>query len=90
MRSLLLTLLVLAAASVCITAFAFLYGGVMIGVPYQDATPAQNAEQQHRMGVFDWLMVGAGLAWLVTFGVVVGLGVRWVVWRTRTRAGEPK
>ena len=81
MRPLLLTLVVMMAVSVCMTAFAFLYGGVMIGVPYQDATPAQNAEQQHHMGVFDWLMLGAGLMWLATLGAAVGLGVWWVVRR---------
>ncbi len=88
MRPLLLTLLVLVAVSVCTSAFGVLYGGVTVGVPYQDATPAQLAEQHHHSGVFDWLMMGAGLMWLVTFGAAVGLGVWWVVTRKRTRPEE--
>lgn len=88
MRPLLLTLAVLVAVSVSTTVLAVGYGGVMVGVPYQDATPAQNAEQQYHMGVFDWLLAGAGLSWLATFGVTVGLGVWWVANRKGKRTEE--
>lgn len=88
MRPLLLTLLVLVAVSVGMTAFGILYGGAMVGVPYQDATPVQFAEQQHHSGVFGWLMLGAGLSWLVTFGAATVTAIMWVANRKRTRTEE--
>ena len=85
MRPLLLTLAVLVAVSVCMTTVCMGYGVVNVNVPYQDPTPAQTAAQTYHSGVVDWLMLGAELSWLVTFGAAAGLGVRWLVNRTRTR-----
>ena len=85
-----MALLVLVAVSVSMTVVAVGYGGVMVGVPYQDATPAQLASQQYHSGVFDWLMIGAGLMWLATVGAAIGLGVRWLATRTRPRTEESR
>jgi hypothetical protein len=83
-RPLALTLLVLVVVSVSMTAAAVLYGGATVGVPYPEPTPAQAASERHHMGVFDQLMLGAGVCWLVTLGAAVGLGVRWLAKRKRT------
>jgi heme/copper-type cytochrome/quinol oxidase subunit 2 len=84
-RPLVLTLLVLLAVSISTTALCVLYGGAMIGVPYQDATPAQAAEQQYHSGLFDWLMFGAGLSWLVTVAATVTTTFIWAANRKRNR-----
>lgn len=85
MRPLLLTLLVLVAVSVCMTVACMGYGVVNVNVPYQDATPVQLAEQRHHSGVLDWLMLGVGLSWLVTFGAATVTAIMWVANRKRTR-----
>lgn len=83
MRPLVLTLLMLVAVSVSMTVAAIVYGVVTVGVPYPEPTPAQAAEQRYHLGVCDQLMLGAGVCWLGTLGVAVGLGVRRVAIRKR-------
>jgi hypothetical protein len=86
-RPLLLTLAVLVAVSVCMTVACVGYCVVfpVNMVPGPEDTPMMKANgARYSDGLF-WLMLGAMLAWLVTFGAAVGLGVRWLVVRTRTR-----
>lgn len=89
MRPLLLTLLVLVAVSVSVSV-AFFGHAVVTGtvLPEPDAPPAKAAYMAEQSGINGWLFLGAGLSWLVTFGVAVGVGVRWVA--KRNRAEEKK
>lgn len=89
MRPLLLTLLVLVAVSVCMTAVFFGHAIVTGTVlPEPDAPPTKAAYMAEQSGINDWLMMGAGLSWLVTFAVVVTTAIMWVAKRKRTRTEE--
>ncbi len=91
MRPLLLTLLVLFAVSVCMT-FVFFGHAIVTGtvLPEPDAPPAKAAYMAEQSGIGNWLFMGVELSWLVTFGAAVGLGVRWLVKRMRTRTEEKR
>jgi hypothetical protein len=81
-RPQLLTLAILVAVSVCVTVV-----GLSIDVK---VTPTAAAAMRPTPPnpLEGWASLGAGLSWLVTFGAAVGLGVRWVTNRKRTRTEE--
>ena len=84
MRPLLLTVAVLVVVSISMTVV-----GLSIDVK---ATPtaaeAMKWTPPNPWG--GWALIAAGVSWLMTFGAVVELGVRWVVKRKRPRSEEPR
>jgi hypothetical protein len=87
---LLLTLLVLIAVSVCMSVACIGYCAVfpVNMVPGPEDTPAMKAAgARHNDGLL-WLMMGAGLSWLVTFAAGVTTAIMWVAKRKRTRTEE--
>lgn len=84
MRAVRLTLLALVAMSVCMTVVWFGHA-VQTGcvLPEPDAPPARATYLAEQTEINGWLMLGAGLSWLVTLGAAIGLGVRRVVDRRR-------
>jgi hypothetical protein len=86
-------LLVLSVISVGLTAVWFVYsamrprraGFTLVTTPTVTMIKPGEAPAPPLEGR---LLIGAGASWLVTFGMVVGLGVRWVANRKRTRTEE--
>jgi hypothetical protein len=89
-KSLLLTLAVLVIVSVSMTVAAFLYGGATVGVPYPEPTPAQAASQRYHFEVFDCLMLGTGMSWLITFGAAGATTMIRVVNRKRNQMEDER
>ena len=70
------TMVAIAALGLVVASGGFLYGGFTIGVPYQDATPAQAAAERANMAITSRAMVGGVLMFLAGIGGAAILGLR--------------
>ena len=59
-----------------IAAGGLLYGGITVGVPTQDASPAIAAAESRNMAISGWCMISGVILALVGFAWIVGTTLR--------------
>jgi hypothetical protein len=76
-------MIVTAAAGLFVAAGGLLYGGLTVGVPYPDPTPAQAVAERSNLAISSWMMAGGSAVLLVG---IVGIGVLGVARLSRPRS----
>lgn len=66
----------IAAAGLATAIAGFVYGVVAVGVPTQDATPAQATAERRAMSLSGWAMAGGGAVTVVGLAGMAGMAMR--------------
>ncbi len=63
-----------------VAAAGLIYGVLMVGVPYQDPTPAQAVAERSNLAISSWMMASGSVVFLVGVAGTGVLGVTRFLW----------